>query len=366
MAERFKTPLHDRHLQLGATLAEYQGWLIPGHYGRPEEEYQAIRTGAALSDRSFRARLLFTGKDCVDYLQRMTSNDVLRMEPGRGCLDTLLTDRGKTIAVFRLYRFEDGVRADLDPAAKAAALAPLEKFIIMDDVKITDESDTTGVLGVYGPSSGSLLASAFRLDIPPLEEFQHFPVYFAGEDLHVSRHHWTGEEGYEIEARTAKLGALWDTLAAAAPAHRGRPVGHQALDVARIEAGIPVHGIDLDENTIPLEAGLDSAVSVKKGCYVGQEIIARIHHLGHINRRLAGLRWTGESMPRPGDEVRDAEKKVGILTSAARSPALGCGIGLSILRRESLEPGRPLTLSSASGNVSAQVAPLPFVSHVRQ
>lgn len=363
MSELHPTALHGQHAALGAAFSELHGFQVPKGYGSLEEEYQALRQGAGIADRSFLAKLEIIGKDAVDYLERMTSNEVRKLEPGQGCHNTLLTDRGKLVADFRLYRLEDRVLMDLQPERKKPLLEPLEKFVIMDDVKITDISDRFGILGVYGPKSTALLSSVFRLDLPKLNEFSHFAAFYGGEDILVACRHFTGEEGYEIWAPVELLASLWDDLLKAAPAHSARPAGTEALNIARIEAGIPLFGFEMDENTIPPEAGLGPVCSVIKGCYIGQEIISRIHHQGHVNRRLVGLKFPGR-LPEVGAEIKDGDRKIGKVSSVAHSPALGCGIGLSVLRTEYSEPGKRLSVQDKEGLTELEVASLPFVRHV--
>lgn len=355
------SPLHHLHARSGAAFEESRGWLLPKNYGDANAEYQALRTTAGILDRSNLGKIGFAGKDACDYLQRMTSNEVRQLPSGQGCYNTLLTDRGKMIADFRLYRLDESVQIDLDSLCRQPAMAILERFIIMDDVKITDLSDSFGIIGIYGPHAAAFLSSMLRLDLPPMVEFRHFAAFYAGEEVRVTCQRFTGEEGFEVWTPATVLESFWTDLLAAAPSHGARPVGLETLNVVRVEAGVPLFSVDMDENTIPLEAGLDHAVNLKKGCYVGQEILSRIHHQGHINRKLTGLKFEGSGLPARGDEIRDGQKKVGNVTSAVFSPALGCGIGLSILRREYLEAGRAVSVASAQGLLRAQVASLPFV-----
>ena len=360
MSEVRELHLHARHLEAGAAMGELRGALVPCHYGDVGAEYAALRQGAGIIDRSSLARLEFSGGDHVDYLQRMTSNDVAGLEPGDGCYSTLLTDRGKLIADFRLFRLEDSVRVHLDPLRKQAAVEPLERLIIMDDVAIADVSEDLGMLGVYGPKAAALLSSVFRLDMQEMPEYRNFLAFYAGEDLMVACQRIAGEDGYEIWVPREEQESLWNDLLAAAPNHGARPVGHDALNIARVEAGVPVFGVDMDESNIALEAGLVEACSVTKGCYVGQEIIARIHHLGHINRELAGLKFRGEGLPVPGDTVHFGSRKIGTVSSSVQSPRVGCGIGLAILRSDFLEPETVVTIRSGEETQEAEVTQLPF------
>ena len=361
MLESSTLPLQSQHLSRGAVLSELVGFSLPLHYGDATAEHQAIRNGAGIADRSFLAKVEFSGNDAVDYLERMPSNEVGSLQPGQGCHSTLLTDRGKLVADFHLYKFEDRIRIDLDPTRKAPCIEPLEKFIIVDDVTVTDVSEQFGIIGVYGPKSAALLSSVFRLDMPPLTEYRHFEAFFAGEDFMVACRQFTGEDGYEIWAPVEFLEELFQGLLEAAPAHDGRLVGAEALNIARVEAGVPLFGYELNDNTIPNEAGLLYACSVTKGCYIGQEIISRIHHLGHVNRQLTGLKFN-DRLPDEGDLIKDGERKTGTVTSVVQSPSFESGIALSILRTEHAEVGNKVSVESEGGVIEAEVVELPFYS----
>ncbi|MDP6356666.1 MAG: aminomethyltransferase family protein [Planctomycetota bacterium] len=361
MSEPHESPIHARHKADGASFKEFRGATVPSSYGDAAAEHGAIRNGAGIVDRSYLSKLQFTGADANDYLQRMTSNEVVDIEPGTGNHGALLTDRGKLIADFRLFKSEEHLRIHFDHLQRQTLLVPLEKFIITDDVTITDLSDTQAIFGVYGPRSGELLSSVFNLDMGEREDFSHFEVFFAGEDLLVASQHITGESGFEIWAPDELAEELWSALISAAPSHDALPAGHDAFELARLEAGVPLFGIDMDENTIPNEAGLEHAASVTKGCYIGQEIISRIYHLGHVNRLLRGLKFTSD-IAAAGAKVKAEEKEIGTVTSAASSPSVGSGIGLAILRSRFAAPGREVNVEWDGQQTTAEIVDLPFLT----
>ncbi|MDA0840800.1 MAG: aminomethyltransferase family protein [Planctomycetota bacterium] len=362
MSDSTNLLLHVRHQAAGAEFKEFRGANVPRSYGNTSSEYAAIRNGAGIVDRSYLSKLQFAGTDANDYLQRMTSNEVVGTEPGAGNHGALLTDRGKLVADFRLFKSEDYLRIHFDRLQRQPLLGPLEKFIIMDDVTITDMSETHCIFGVYGPRSGELLRSVFSLDMNAMEDFSHFEVFFSGEDLLVASQHITGGEGYEIWAPNELAEELWDTLVGTGPSHDARPAGHDSFELARLEAGVPLFGIDMDETTIPNEAGLAHAASVTKGCYIGQEIISRIHHLGHVNRQLSGLKFSS-TLPALGARVKVEERDVGTVTSAAKSPAVGSGIGLAILRAKFAALGQQVNVEWDDQHTTAEIVALPFLKN---
>jgi len=166
----------------------------------------------------------------------------------------------------------------------------------------------------------------------------------------------TGGRGYDLYVPKGSAGVVWDRLIKSG----ARPVGLRAMETLRIEAGIPRYGVDMNEETIPLEAGLDHAVNYDKGCYVGQEVVARIHWRGHVNWVLSGFLLAGRELPSPGSELRDGNKKVGYITSSAYSPSLDRVIALGYIRRELSEPGSEAVLNTEDGGI-AELAKTPFV-----
>jgi aminomethyltransferase len=361
MPERGELTLQSLHESAGADFKEFRGAGVPSSYGDPAAEHAAIRNGVGIVDRSYLSKLQFTGADASDYLQRMTSNEVVGIEPGTGNHGALLTDRGKLIADFRLFKSEEYLRLHFDHLQRQALLGPLERFILMDDVTITDMSETHCIFGLYGPKSGELLRSVFNLDMDAREDFSHFEVFFAGKELLVASQHITGEEGYEIWTPNELAEELWESLVSIAPAHGALPAGHDAFELARLEAGVPLFGIDMDETAIPNEAGLEHAASVIKGCYIGQEIISRIHHLGHVNRQLSGLKFSG-TLPALGAKVKVEGRDIGAITSAATSPTVGSGIGLAILRAKFATPGQEVNVEWDEDQTTAEIVELPFLN----
>jgi folate-binding protein YgfZ len=181
-------------------------------------------------------------------------------------------------------------------------------------------------------------------------------VPFEGAEVRVVRNEETGEEGYDLWVETAGLVRLWERVRAAG----ARPVGREAWDVLRLEAGKVRYGVDVDASTLLLEAPLDGAYSLNKGCYLGQEVVARITYRGHVNRKLVGFRFDDARTPRPGARLTVAGKEVGRITSAAVSPALRKALALGFVRREHGEPGTRVEADGADGPLTAEVAALPF------
>jgi folate-binding protein YgfZ len=288
----------------------------------------------------------------------MLSNDVKSLEPGQGVYATLLDVKGRIVADLRLYSEPDQILVETDVDLLQKAMRALERYIIMDDVTL--ERLRWWGLAVQGPRSRALVGS-LEGELPPLPEFGHLRGGYSGMPLHIVRASSTGEEGYELwmtqeaESETAK--ALWERVLAHASGLGALPCGTEALEMLRIEAGIPRYGDDLGEDTLPLEAGLLNALSFTKGCYVGQEIVERARSRGHVNWKLVGVAVDSVAPPSPGEKAMLEGREVGEVTSACFSPSLHRSIALAYVRREASEPGVRLTLASGS---AAVVRELPF------
>jgi glycine cleavage system T protein len=354
-----KTPLAAWHTAHGAVMTEDRGIELPERFTDPLEEYRAVRESAGLIDLGFRALVKMTGEDRVGFLQGMISNDVKTLKPGEGRLATLLTEQGRVVADLRVYACEQWLLLDVDARIKKKLIETLSRFIIADDVDMEELSETQTVISVQGPLSSRVLTSA-GVSFTLVKEFQHEEATIAGISVRVVRVSDTGEEGYELFVPTEHVQAVWQTLLDSGAALSIRPVGLTALNMLRIEAGIPWYGIDMDEGRIVLEVGLEQAISFKKGCYLGQEVVERASARGHVNRKLSGLVIHGDELPVSGDKLFHDAQEVGWVTSAARSPRLGHPIALGYVRREQLTAGTRLRIDRQGTPMIAEVTTLPF------
>ena len=318
---------------------------------------RAARTGAALFDLSDRGKLKIVGRDRAEWLHGMVSNDVSGLEPGEGNYGTILTDRGKVLSDYRLLVCGDGLRLDTEPGAQTALIDRLNRFIISEDAEIVDETAEKRIWGVAGPRSKAVLEEAFGSAVPEVPLYGSFCV---GAGF-AARQNRAGELGYDIWVPASEGGEAGRRLEEAG----ARRIDGAALETLRIEAGIARYGVDFDESVIPLEAQLGHAIHWEKGCYVGQEIVARMHYRGHPNKLLVGLRFGEGPAPAVGaDLYREAgdAKRSGWVTSAAHSPTLGAWIGLGYVRAKMSDLGTEYALRLESGGVQeAVVSSTPFV-----
>ena len=346
------TPLFALHEALGARLEEHSGWGMPADYGDPAGEHRAGREGAVLMDLSHRGKLRLSGSDAAKFLQGMLSNRVEELSPGEGVYNTFLTRRGKFVADMHLYRRENDFAADLPPGLASVFAEAIDMYIIMDQVEVEEVTESLCGLGLFGPASARCLKEA-GLGAEGLAEHGHRDV----EGVHIARELWTGEDGYLLWAPPERAEALWTDFSNGG----ARPAGTTAFGTMTLEAGTRLFGVDMDSNINPMQAGLETtAIDFEKGCYIGQEVIAKIKYLGQVNRGLAGICLEGNLVPSRGAQVEMNGEEVGTLTRAAYCPTLEHVAALGLIHRKAMEPGTALSVREGGKEISAEVAPLPF------
>ena len=346
--------------QLDATFSEVAGWALPQHYGDPQSEYQAVRQGVGLSDLSHRGWVRMTGADRQRFLHAMVSNDTASLEPGQGCYTTFLTNKGRMIADFVVYAETDAYLLEMQPQLVQPFIDALQWFIISEDVTLQDERGVWGCLALQGPRAADLLSQASGQEVPELPIYAHVQYRLDGHDVHLIRRSQADELGYQLLTSQAALPAVWQTLWSHRETCGAQAVGLAALEVLRIEAGIPIYGIDMTDETIPIEANLSDAISYTKGCYIGQEVIARIDARGHVNRKLVGFLLDGEVLPPSGAKIVASQREVGWVTSSTYSPARRQNIALGYVRHEVWDAGTELQIQTDGTSVRAVVRALPF------
>jgi folate-binding protein YgfZ len=358
--------LHEIHLALGAQFREVNESEVVEDYGDSSAEHAALRNAAGVMDMSFRGRLCLTGADRVRFLNGQVTNNVKDLRAGEGCYAALVTAKGRLESDLNVYCLQEEILVDLEPGLTQRITGRLEKFIIADDVQVVDVAAQYGLISVQGPKA-DVVASALQLPIALPAK----PMNFAATndpklgELYLVNHPRLGTVGFDLFVPTPALGAVMDKLAAAARATGGRPCGWEAWEIARIEAGIPRFGVDMDESNLAPEAGIEArAISYSKGCYIGQEVISRIRTYGQVTKALRGLRLADEmtTLPAKGDKLYHGGKEAGYITSATASPALKANIALGYVRKEANGIGTTLTLRTAAGETTTTVVELPFAT----
>jgi folate-binding protein YgfZ len=321
-----------------------------------EAQHRAAMTVAGVIDRSMLGKAIVTGRDRAAFLQGMLSNDVKALQPGQGCPAAFLDAHGKVVSLLVVYALEDRILLELPAGSTDKFLQAIDKFLISEKAYFEATDETYAILAVQGPEAEKILAGLSGATLDP-SPYSHAEISIAGEPVRVARRSEAVTTGFHCWTAAAHADALRKTLRGAGAV----PVGAQALEVLRIEAGIPSYGDDVDETVILPETRLDALVSYTKGCYIGQETVARVKYRGHVNRGLSGMVLEGDRVPSHGDAITAEDKEIGRVTSAVRSIALGKPIALGYVRREHFEPGSAVTVVVGELPVPARVAALPFV-----
>ncbi len=339
----------------GAQFAIRDGISLPIRFAGLEAEWAAVRQRCGLLDARFRALLRMTGSDRITFLQGMVTNDVAALQVGQGTYAALLTIQGRLVADLRVYVLADEIWLDVPTGRADAVRRALEQYIIADDVEFVAADDWATLIALEGPQASAVVQQVLPSGSAPSQQFAHHELAFDGSAVRVVATHHTGESGYLLLGKADDAAVLWQRgLAAGA-----EPVGMEALDVLRLEAGIPWFGHDMDEDTLISEVGLESAISYRKGCYLGQEVVERVAARGQVHRKLVGLTLTGTPPPAATTLEHDG-KDVGWITSAAWSPARRKVVALGYVRREFWDPGVQVQVRTTGGLTLATVEPLPF------
>jgi folate-binding protein YgfZ len=349
--------LRQYHEVSGAVFRPEAGWSVPAGYGRLDAEVRAVRSHAGMMDVSDRAKIELTGSERVPFLDGLVTPDIKVLTPGTSAYALMLNEKSRVLGDLRVYAFPDSLVLDIEAAQKESILGLLNKARVSDDVEFRDLG-STGHIAVHGPAAGSVIDNTFGWDVRslPLDAFRTFSVdrHHTG---HVARIRGTGEVGYAIWSPGASLADAWDALSRRGAA----PIGRDAYEVLRIEAGTPRFGAEMGEDTLALEVAPESALSFTKGCYTGQEVVARGTYVGQIRRKVLGLRIDVDVPPVHGNRVSNGGREVGSVTSAAWSPTLGWVIALALLRVDAVSPVDPLFIDGGGWDLRARLHSLPFV-----
>jgi folate-binding protein YgfZ len=324
------------------------------------EAYQAASTGVVFLDRSDRVRIEVTGLDRAKFLHNLTTNEVKRLPAGRGVEAFVTSPQGKTLGYVTLLVGDDRIDVRTDPGGSAQLEPHLCKYGVFDDVALEDVSGRTYEYHLAGPSAEEALRRA-GADLPDPGDLSHLHTAIGGAAVRVVRESPMGVPGLTVIGNRADAGDVRAALRAS-----GAPLGLADLDPAtaealRIEAGTPVFGRDVTADNLPQEVARDDrSISFVKGCYLGQETVARIDALGHVNKLLRGLTLTGgeADVPPAGSAIEADGKPVGAVTSSAFSPGRGCPVALGYLRTAHAQPGTPVRVVAPGSSLSAVVADL--------
>jgi folate-binding protein YgfZ len=320
------TPLRERLRAAGARIGEFAGAETALSFGDAECEYRALTEECAVFDLGWRAKIVATGEDRVRWLNGMVTNNVRDLAPNCGVYSFLLNAQGRILGDMYLFNRGDYVLLDTDREQAPKLRESFEKFIIMDDVELADASEKLTAIGLRGPKLKDVLVKA-GIAAPSLQPLEVADL--AWREMGISLVAGEQANEYEIWVAPANATAAWDALLEAG----ATPVGTEALEMARVAAGIPRYGVDIRERDLPQETEQYRALNFSKGCYVGQEIVERIRSRGQVHRLFTRFEVVGKVAP--GTKIQVGGKDVGEITSVASLPG-GRRVALGYARREAL------------------------------
>lgn len=354
------SPLFDIQTSLGAKFGSSWGWTMAKSFVDPREEHGCVRSAVGLLDLSSCGAIKVGGKEGPQFLNGLVTNDVKTLEKGKGIRAAFLTGHGKVKALCSILGLGEEFLLITDPATHDKIYKAIFPFSYAGDFKVEDVSTLYRRLSFQGPQALLVMKEISFEPVPSLAVGDWIETTVAGHRVTVARNTHTGEDGFDLFVDESGLRDIWDFLLLKGEFHSIAPVGYLAQDSLRIEAGIPVYGIDIDESNMMLETGLIEAVSYTKGCYTGQEAVAMATYRGHVSKKLSGLVVAGDMVPSAGDKIVKDGKEVGYVTSALKSESLGAIIALGYVKYGFFDVGNGLEISSSDRLNPATVVELPF------
>jgi folate-binding protein YgfZ len=366
--ETLETPLAALHRNAGAKMGVWFDCTLPDEFSDWRAEYRFARESVALIDKNYRAYLSFRGPDRVRYLNAVLTNNIKDLATGQGAVSLLLNPQGHILGEIETYALQDSLFCVSYAMIRARLIEVLDKFIIMDDVTLTDETERYATLALEGPKAAGVVKELTGLalqgmndlavaDVEILRSAQDDKIKKTAEKnlipCRVVRRSPGKIPGAEFVAERERLAELWQIFSDAVRRHGGGPMGYTALNALRLTQGVPWFGYDFGEKQIPHEAGLqDSHISYTKGCYTGQEIVERVRSRGQVNRQRVELIFSGDAVPQAGTPLTMDGKEVGYVTRAARIPEPPGVIGMGYVRKEGSTVGSVLQWSSGTATVT--------------
>jgi folate-binding protein YgfZ len=347
-----RTALAEMHRKNGAQMGVWFGCELPESFGDWLAEYGYLRKSVGLLDKNYRAYLEFEGPDRVRYLNAILTNDIKALKENRGAVSLFLNPQGHIQAEIETYAFREKLFCISYAMVRERLVPALDKYIIMDDVTLTDRTEEFATLALEGPRSAAVALALSGVDLGTMEELESREAKVRDLACRVSKRSPGGVASAEFLVAREKTEALWNVLHEAVRGEGGGPAGYRALHTVRLELGTPWFGYDFGEKQIPHEAGLqDSHISYTKGCYTGQEIVERVRSRGQVNRVRVSLQFTVSGAVAAGTALLADGKEVGYVTRSGFSPVVKAWIGMGYVRREKSGAGTELGIAGGSASV---------------
>lgn len=371
------TPLTEKHIALGAKMAPFAGYNMPISYSGIQEEHHTVRNGVGVFDVSHMGEFIVKGKQALELIQHLTSNDASKLGVGQAQYSSLPNDKGGIIDDLLVYRLPEDDCAEGERAYMLvvnasniekdwnwvnAHLEPTAEFVRGFDTRVINISDQTSLIAVQGPKALQTLQPLTGIDLGRIKYYNFAKGKFAGFDnVIVSATGYTGAGGFEIYVDNKHAAAIWDAVFESGKALGIAPIGLGARDTLRLEMGFCLYGNDINDTTSPLEAGLGWITKLAKPSFIGKPIFEAQKANG-VSRKLVGFVLEDRRIPRHDYEILDAQGQViGIVTSGSQSPTLGKPIGMGYVKTEFATPGTEIFISISGKSLPATVVKLPFL-----
>jgi len=322
-------------------------------------EYSAVRDdGAGLIDLSARGRMLVSGSEAVMFLNGLITNDMKSLAVNSWMPAAFANVQGRLLAAVRIIHREDGFLIDTEESTREAVMKLIERYTLAGDFKVAELADEAAEMSIQGQASREVVGKVFGAQAAELGRQKSLTFDFEGAAATLIRATHTAEDGFDLFVNRDVSATIGDALTQAG----AQSVSKETFETLRIEAGVPRYGIDMDEANVVTETNLDDAVSFTKGCYLGQEIIVRIKHRGHVAKKLTGIVLPDANPVPRGSRISSIDgKEIGRITSSAFSPRLNRAIALGYVKYDYIAPGTRLKIASADDSIDGEVSALPFV-----
>ena len=350
-----RTPLLASHRRVGAVLEERRGCLLPARFTSAEEEYAAAMRAGAVVDRSGAGRLVFRGKDVTDLLERLSTNHVDPLAPGEGVSTVLTTNKGRIVDVVTVTALAEGYLVVTGASMEWRVAEWIDGFTFREDAEAEDATRRTALIGVMGPKASRLLGNLSGRSVAAMKRWHNATLTIAGAEVVAIRTDAVGMAGYDLLVPRGRARGVWRALLERGRRYGITPLGFEAWDMLRVRNGVGETGPEYGEAYNPLEAGLLNLISFNKGCYVGQEVVARLNTYDKVQRTLVRLAFDGEPAA-AGAPIFYEDREVGAVTSVARLPGEAHASALGYVRRAYADGGSRLTVGRDGDAVGATVA----------
>jgi len=353
MQDILDTPLAATHRDAGAKMGVWFGCSMPDEFTDWRSEYAFARNHVALIDKNYRAYLSFTGPDRVRYLNAILTNNIKDLRTGQGSVSLLLNPQGHILAEIETYALPDSLFCVSYAMIRSRLIEVIEKYIIMDDVTLTDQTERFATLALEGPTAAEVVQEVSSVNVATLDELSFCDGSVGSIPCRIVKRSPGGVAGAEFVVERDKVGSLWRVLLAAVREHGGGPMGYKALSALRLEIGVPWFGYDFGEKQIPHETGLqESHISYTKGCYTGQEIVERVRSRGQVNKQRVVLVFSGDAVPEAGTPLTLDGKEMGYITRAAQVLEPPRILGMGYVRKEGSAIGTILQWEGGTATVA--------------